>query len=72
MAVDRKLLARAVAELGITVPVLRVEVEGDGLKLWLYGRGDKPVTWTPKAQPGKVEPKSARPESKQKKVKRET
>ena len=47
---DSALLARAVAELGINVPVIRCEAEGTGLKLWLYGQGDKPITWKPKAK----------------------
>jgi hypothetical protein len=44
------LLAQAVAELGIDVPVLRAEESGAGLKLWLYGQGDRPVVWKPKAK----------------------
>jgi hypothetical protein len=52
--VDQKLLAQAVAELGITVPVMCAEKAGAGLKLWLYGQGDKPVTWMPKAQATKA------------------
>ena len=51
MAEDLKdLLAKATAELGINVPICAYEREGTGLKLWLYGQGDKPVTWKPKAR----------------------
>ncbi len=52
--VDQNLLAQAVAELGITVPVMRAETSGKGLKLWLYGGDGKPVTWMPKAQTAKA------------------
>jgi len=52
--VNRALLARAVAELGVTVPVMRVDVSGAGLKLWLYGGHGQPLTWMPKAE-AKVE-----------------
>ena len=51
MAEDLKdLLAKARAELGINVPISAYERDGTGLKLWLYGQGDKPVTWKPKAR----------------------
>ncbi len=57
--VDKNLLAQAKAELGINVPVMRAEKAGDGLKLWLYGRGDKPVTWTPaQAKPAPAQAKA--------------
>ncbi len=58
MAEDLKdLLAQAVAELGITVPVMRAEASGTGLKLWLYGGDGKPVTWRPKA-PAQAKPRA--------------
>ena len=51
MAEDLKdLLAQATQELGVNVPVCAYEREGTGLKLWLYGQGDKPITWKPKAK----------------------
>ncbi len=60
----REMLARAAAELGIDVPVCAYErIPGGGLKLWLYGRGDKPVTWMPS---------EAEPRPKGKKVKHES
>jgi len=55
--VDRDLLAQARAELGITVPVMRAEALGTGLKLWLYGRGGEPVTWAPKKAQAGLKPK---------------
>jgi hypothetical protein len=59
--VDQKLLAQAVAELGVTVPVMRAEASGAGLKLWLYGGDGQPVTWMPEAQakPAQAQPKAA-------------
>jgi hypothetical protein len=55
LIVNDNLIAQAVRELGIRVPVLRVEAHGNGgLKLWLYGGQGEPVTWEPKAK-AKVE-----------------
>jgi len=54
-------MARAKAELGVTVPVYRAEAVGDGLRLWLYGSPDgKPVIWTPRAGQAKPEPIKAK------------
>ncbi len=51
LIVNDNLIAQAVRELGIGVPVLRVEAHGNGgLKLWLYGGQGEPVTWEPKAK----------------------
>jgi hypothetical protein len=51
LIVNDNLIAQAVAELGINVPVLRVEAYGNGgLKLWLYGGQGESVVWEPKAE----------------------
>jgi hypothetical protein len=56
LIVNDNLIAQAVRELGIRVPVLRVEAHGNGgLKLWLYGGQGEPVVWEPK---GKAEAKA--------------
>ena len=38
------LVEEAKQALGITVPVYRVEIDGDKVTFWLYGRTE-PVTW---------------------------
>lgn len=58
------LLARAVRELKVDVPVLRYEKSGDGLKLWLYGGDGKPVTWKPKAEKSTSTVKKSTPAAK--------
>jgi hypothetical protein len=51
LIVNDNLIAQAVRELGIRVPVLRVEAHGNGgLKLWLYGGQGEPVVWEPQAK----------------------
>jgi hypothetical protein len=48
------LIAEARAALCIQVPIYRVEVDGDKVTFWLYGR-HKPETYT---RPQKTEPKA--------------
>jgi hypothetical protein len=68
LIVNDNLIAQAVRDLSIDVPVIRAEAHGDGgLKLWLYGGQGEPVTWEPKAKAkadakveAKAEPKPKR------------
>jgi hypothetical protein len=56
LIVNDNLIAQAVRDLSIDVPVIRVEAYGNGgLKLWLYGGQGEPVIWEPK---GKAEAKA--------------
>jgi hypothetical protein len=45
----KPLVVKAIAELGITVPIHSYEKSGRGVKLHL-GNGFEPVTWAPKAR----------------------
>jgi hypothetical protein len=64
LIVNDNLIAQAVRELGISVPVLRVEAHGSGLKLWLYGGQGEPVVWEPKKAETKPQPVQPKAETK--------
>jgi hypothetical protein len=64
LIVNDNLIAQAVRELGISVPVLRVEAHGSGLKLWLYGGQGEPVTWEPKKAETKPQPTQPKAQTK--------
>jgi hypothetical protein len=57
MSKNQELVREAIKALKIKVPVMRSKVTGNTVKLWLYGRGEKPVTWTKKEKATKAAPR---------------
>lgn len=63
------IVSRAIKALNVDVPILKWEVKGDTVTLWLYGHYE-PVTWSPPPPPSEPEPtpKASRSKDEPKKV----